>query len=228
MDLIVKICGLSSEETVDSALDAGADMVGLVCFPPSPRFVAPSRAATLAGRAHGRAEIAVLTVDMDEAGLAEIVEAVKPDWLQFHGEEAPEAVSSAAKRFGIRVMKAIGVRSASDLAGAHLYAAAADRLLIDAKPPKGAVLPGGNGEPFDWNILTGFKPGLSFMLSGGLHAGNVDEALRIARAAGVDVSSGVETAPGRKDPDLIRGFIAAARRAAAALPSGRTVERVVS
>jgi phosphoribosylanthranilate isomerase len=228
MELIVKICGLSSEETVDAALDAGADMIGLVFFPPSPRFVAPARAATLAARARGRAEIAVLTVDMDEAGLTEIVEAVKPDWLQFHGKETPETVSAAKKRFGRRVIKALGVRSVPDLAPAARYAASADRLLIDAKPPQGAILPGGNGEAFDWKILTGFAPELPFMLSGGLDAGNIAEALRISRAAGVDVSSGVETAPGRKDPDLIRAFVAAARRAAAALPPGRTVERVAS
>jgi phosphoribosylanthranilate isomerase len=225
MELIVKICGLSSEETVDAALDAGADMIGLVFFPPSPRFVSPARAAALAERARGRAEVAALTVDMDEAGLAAIVEAVQPDWLQFHGKETPEAILSAKKRFGRRVIKALGVGGVSDLAAASSYSASADRLLIDAKPPKGAILPGGNGEPFDWMILTGFAPSLPFMLSGGLDAGNIATALNISRAAGVDVSSGVETAPGRKDPELIRAFIAAARHAAASLPRSKTPER---
>jgi phosphoribosylanthranilate isomerase len=228
MGLIVKICGLSSEETVDAALDAGADMIGLVFFPPSPRFVTPARAAALAARARGRAEVAALTVDMDEAGLAEIIEAVKPDWLQFHGRESPEAASSVKKRFGRKVIKAIGVASVADLAPAMTYAASADRLLIDAKPPKGADRPGGHGRPFDWTLLRGFAAHLPYLLSGGLTSANVEEAIRISGAPGVDVSSGVETAPGKKDPDLIRAFVAAARRAAASLPQGRMPERVAS
>jgi len=228
MNLIVKICGLSTEETLEAALDAKAEMIGLVFFPPSPRSVAPSRAASLAAQVRGRAEITALTVDMDSAEIAEIVELVKPDWLQFHGRETPETVATARNRFGRRVMKAIGVRGVTDLVSAKRYASVADRLLLDAKPPEGSVVPGGHGKPFDWNILEGFEPGLPFMLSGGLHAGNVGEALSITRAGGVDVSSGIETAPGRKDPELIRGFVAAARRAAAALPSRDLAETVVS
>ena len=228
MDLIVKICGLSTEETLEAALDAKAEMIGLVFFPPSPRSVAPSRAARLAGQVRGRAEIAALTVDMDSAEISEIVALVKPDWLQFHGRETPETVAAARSRFGRRVMKAIGVRDATDLVSAKSFASVADRLLLDAKPPEGSVVPGGHGKPFDWNILEGFEPGLPFMLSGGLHSGNVDEALRVTRAGGVDVSSGIETAPGRKDPELIRDFVAAARRAAAALPSRDLAETVAS
>lgn len=227
MDLIVKICGLSSEATLDAALDAGADMVGLVAFPPSPRFVTPGAAARLAARARGRAEVALLTVDLAEDDLASLVAEIAPDWLQFHGSESPASVAAVKARFGRRVMKAVGIRSASDLGAARTYAAVADRLLLDAKAPEGAVLPGGRGETFDWRVLAGFDSGRPFMLSGGLDAGNVAEAIDLTHAAGVDVSSGVETAPGRKDPDLIRAFVAAARRAAKALPAG-TAERVAS
>ena len=228
MNLIVKICGLSNEETLDAALDAGADMIGLVVFPPSPRFVAPARAAELAARARGRAEIVVLTVDMDPSDMAETVDLVKPDWLQFHGRESTEVVASAKKRFGLKIMKAVGVREITDLISAQPFVAVADRLLLDAKPAQGALLPGGNGIPFDWEILRAFEPGLPFMLSGGLDVGNVGEALTITQADGVDVSSGVEAARGRKDPDLIRAFVAAARRAAAALPAAKALERAAS
>ena len=226
MNLVVKICGLSSEETLDAALEAGADMVGLVFFPPSPRFVGLDKAAGLAGRARGRAEIVALTVDMDDTGLQAVVAAVRPDWLQFHGKEMPERLAQAKKSFKIKVMKAIGIRDRSDLAAASRYRAA-DRLLLDAKPPKGAMLPGGNGAPFDWTILKGFDAGLPYLLSGGLDPGNVGEALRVAQAPGVDVSSGIETAPGRKDPELIRAFVAAARAAHSTIET-RQPERAAS
>ena len=213
MSLIVKICGLSTPETVDAALEAGADMVGLVFFPPSPRFVALDAAALLAARARGRAEITVLTVDMDEAALAEIVEAVRPDWLQLHGHEPPAQVAALKRRFGLPAMKAIGVREPADLAAVTAYAGIADRILLDAKPPKGATRPGGNAVAFDWAILDGFAPDTPWMLSGGLDPANVAAAIARTRAPGVDVSSGVETAPGRKDAGLIAGFVAAARGA---------------
>lgn len=215
MDLIVKICGLSTEETLDAALDAGADMVGLVTYAPSPRYVEPQAAARLAARARGRAEIVLLSVDMAESELAGWSEAVNPDWLQFHGNEPREAVEAAKGRLGRPVMKAIGVREVADLDAASAYSAVADRLLLDAKAPKGAILPGGRGESFDWRILDGFDPEIPFLLSGGLDSDNVAVALELAgAAAGVDVSSGVETAPGVKDPERVRDFIAAARRAA--------------
>jgi phosphoribosylanthranilate isomerase len=218
MSLIVKICGLSTTETIDAALGAGADMVGLVFFPPSPRYLGLDQAAQLAAHARGRGEIAVLTVDMDEAGIAAIVEAVWPDWLQLHGHEPPGEVAALKRRFGRPAMKAIGIRDSADLAQAEAYRGVADRLLLDAKPPKGATRPGGNARAFDWAILEGFDPGLPWMLSGGLDPANVGEAVGRTRPDGVDVSSGVESAPGKKDPDLIAAFIAAARAAEGAAP----------
>jgi phosphoribosylanthranilate isomerase len=228
MGLIVKICGLSSEETVDAALDAGADMIGLVLFPKSPRYVALARAADLAARARGRAEIVALTVDMDDGDIAKVAETLKPDWLQMHGSESVEAVAAARSSSGVRVMKALPVSMPADLERASRYAAVADRLLLDAKPPKGADRPGGHGRSFDWTLLRGFAAPRPYLLSGGLTPQNVEEAVRVSGAPGVDVSSGVETAPGNKDPDLIRAFIAAARRAAASLPQGRMPEPVAS
>ena len=217
MDVIVKICGLSTRPTLAAALEAGADMVGFVFFPPSPRFVSVTVAAELAAETRGRAEIAVLTVDADDRIIAEIVGTVRPDWLQLHGRETPERVAAIGKRFGVKTMKAIGVSTAADLALARDYAAVADRLLLDAKAPKGAVLPGGNGAPFDWTILSGFRSPLPYLLSGGLNPTNVADALAATGAPGVDVSSGVETAPGKKDADLIAKFVRNARRAAAAM-----------
>ncbi len=220
MSLIVKICGLSSRETVAAAIDAGADMVGFVFFGRSPRFVRMEAAAELADQARGRAEIVALTVDMDDAGLSAIVERVRPDWLQLHGNEPVERVAAVGKRFPPRVMKALGIRGSEDLTAVGDYAAVADRILLDAKPPKGSDRTGGHGLSFDWHLLEGFEPKVPWMLSGGLNAGNVAEALRVTGTTGVDVSSGVEVEPGRKDPALIRAFIAAARRAADA---GQTV-----
>lgn len=214
MSLIVKICGLSTEETLDAALDAGADMVGFVFFSKSPRVITPARAAELAGRVAGRAETVALTVDMDDAGIGEIVEAMGPDWLQLHGSETPERVAAVRKRFGRLVLKAMPIAAAGDLAGLDGYMAVADRLLLDAKAPKEATRPGGNGAPFDWTLLAGFDPDIPYMLSGGLTPGNVAEAVAVTGASGVDVSSGVESAPGRKEASLIRAFIANARGAA--------------
>jgi phosphoribosylanthranilate isomerase len=211
MSVIVKICGLSTEETVDAALAAGADMIGFVFFPKSPRAVTLERAAALAERVRGRAEIVALTVDMDDAGLEAIAETLKPDWIQLHGGESVERVAEIRQRFGLPVMKALGIRTSEDLAGVLAYAAVADRLLLDAKPPKDADRPGGNGVSFDWRLLDALDPGLSYMLSGGLDADNVAAALALARPPGIDVSSGVENAPGVKDPDRIRAFIAAIR-----------------
>ncbi len=210
--LIVKICGLRTAETMAAALDAGADMIGLVSFPPSPRHVDADAAAVLADQARGRAEIVLLTVDADDAALAALVTAIRPDWLQLHGRETPARVADVRRRFGLRVMKALGVREEADLAAAADFAAA-DRLLFDAKPPKDATRPGGNGLSFDWRLLAKLDPRLRFMLSGGLDPATVAEAVRIARPLGVDVSSGVERAPGDKDPALIAAFVRAARAA---------------
>ncbi|WP_018182301.1 phosphoribosylanthranilate isomerase [Kaistia granuli] len=230
MSVIVKICGLSTEATVDAALAAGADMIGFVFFPKSPRAVSLERAATLAARARGRAEIVALTVDMDDASLAEIVATVRPDWLQLHGGESVARVAEVRSRFGLPVMKALGIRGAEDLAGLPAYAAVADRLLLDAKPPKGADRPGGNGVSFDWRLLDALDPRLSYMLSGGLDADNVAEALALTRPFGIDASSGVETAPGIKDPDRIQAFIAAIRGFRSNADKGRTIagERMTS
>lgn len=228
MSLIVKICGLSTDETLDAALDAGADMIGLVFFPRSPRFVSIDDGQRLAERVRGRAEIVALTVDMDDVELGEIVEFVRPDWLQLHGRESPERVTELQNRFGLGVLKAIGIRSADDLAQIPAFAAVADRLLLDAKPPAGASHPGGNGVAFDWSLLDALDPDLAYMLSGGLDAGNVAEALIRTGAPGVDVSSGVEIRPGIKDPDLIQAFIAAARGSKSVSDEGRRIpgERV--
>jgi phosphoribosylanthranilate isomerase len=215
MSVIVKICGLKTPETIDAALDAGADMVGLVFFARSPRNIAVSDAAALTGRARGRAEIAALTVDADDAALDAIVTGLRPDWLQLHGHETPERVTAIRQRLGLRVMKALPIATRADLASVAGFAGVADRLLFDAQPPRDATRPGGLGTPFDWHLLEQLDPGIPFMLSGGLNPENVAEALRITHAPGVDVSSGVERAPGEKDPERIRAFVRAARVTAA-------------
>jgi phosphoribosylanthranilate isomerase len=217
MSLIVKICGLKSPEALDVALESGADMVGFVFFAPSPRNLGLDAARELGARVKGRAGKVALTVDADDAALAAIVEALKPDMLQLHGVETPQRVTAVRARFGLPVMKAIPIAERKDLARIELYKKAADRLIFDARAPRDATRPGGLGTPFDWNLLKGVDPGIPYVLSGGLDAGNVAEALRITRAPGVDVSSGVERAPGEKDPDKIRAFIRAARAAEAAL-----------
>ena len=217
MTLLIKICGLKTPETLDAALDAGADLVGFVFFPASPRNVSFDTARALGARAKGRAAKVALSVDADDALLARIVETLEPDMLQLHGEETPGRVTAVKARFGLPVMKVLPIAEASDLAAVPAYAAIADRLMFDARPPRDATRPGGLGRPFDWRLLEHVESGIPFMLSGGLDAANVAEALAITRAAEVDVSSGVERAPGEKDPDKIRAFIAAARAAAISL-----------
>ena len=211
MTLLVKICGLSTRETLDAALEAGADMVGFVFFPPSPRHLSLDTARELAKGVKQRAIKVVLTVDADDATLEGIVEALAPDILQLHGHETPARVSGIKRKFGREVMKALPVERASDLATLPDYAGVADRILFDARPPKGATRPGGLGAAFDWQLLKNLEIKLPFMVSGGLHADNVAEAVRVTRAGGVDVSSGVERAPGVKDVEMIRAFIRAAR-----------------
>jgi phosphoribosylanthranilate isomerase len=211
MSLIVKICGLSTRETLDVALDAGADMVGFVFFPPSPRHLSLATARDLGGQVKGRAKKVALTVDADDATLAEIVEALQPDILQLHGKETIARLRDIKAKFGLPVMKVIAVEAASDLASLPGYAAVADRILFDARAPSEATRPGGLGAVFDWHVLENLDLNLPFMVSGGLTAENVAEAVRVTRAGGVDVSSGVERAPGVKDPEMIRSFIRAAR-----------------
>jgi phosphoribosylanthranilate isomerase len=215
MTLLVKICGLRTEDTLEVALDAGADLVGFVFFPPSPRHLGYEAAHALGARVAGRAGKVALTVDADDTVLAAIVESLDPDMLQLHGKEPPARVAAVKARFGRPVMKAIPVEARADLAAVKVYAGVADRLLFDARAPREATRPGGLGKPFDWRLLENLDPGVPFMLSGGLDAGNVAQALRVTRAGGVDVSSGVERAPGEKDADKIRAFIRAARLAAA-------------
>jgi phosphoribosylanthranilate isomerase len=209
--LLVKICGLSTPEALDAALDAGADMAGFVFFAPSPRNISLETARALGARVNDRAQKVALTVDADDLVLAQIIDALKPDVLQLHGHEAPERVAAIRQRFGLPAMKALAIETPADLAAIPNYTSVADRLLFDARPPRDATRPGGLGKPFDWRLLENLDLPIPFMLSGGLHAGNVAEALRITRAGGVDVSSGVERAPGVKDPDKIRAFVRAAR-----------------
>ena len=211
MSLIVKICGLSTRETLDVALDSGADMVGFVFFPPSPRHIELPAMSELVEAARGRAEIVVLTVNAEDETLDRIVRQVRPDWLQFHGTESAEVVTAFKQAFGVRVMKALPIAARGDLDRIPRYAAVADRILFDARAPKEATRPGGLGAVFDWHLLENLDLKVPFMVSGGLHAGNVAEAVRVTRAGGVDVSSGVERASGIKDPEMIRSFIRAAR-----------------
>ncbi len=215
MSLIVKICGLSTPESLDVALDAGADMVGFVFFPPSPRNISFDVARALGERVRGRAQKVALSVDAGDALLDAVVESLQPDWLQLHGKESPARVTALKNRYGLPVMKAIAVEAKADLSAVSEYVTATDRLLFDARAPREATRPGGLGKAFDWRLLENADPGVPFMLSGGLDAGNLGEALRITNAPGVDVSSGVERAPGEKDLDKIRAFVRAAREAAA-------------
>ncbi len=213
MALTVKICGLKTPQALDVALESGADLVGFVFFPPSPRNLGLEAARALGERVAGRAGKVALTVDATDETLLDIVNALKPDMLQLHGKETPERVVAVRTRFRLPVMKALPIADRADLSPIRIYAKVADRLIFDARPPKEATRPGGLGTPFDWTLLAGIDPGIPFMLSGGLDAGNVAQALRITRAPGVDVSSGVERAPGEKDAAKIREFIRAARAA---------------
>jgi phosphoribosylanthranilate isomerase len=214
MALLIKICGLKSPETLDVALDSGADMVGFVFFPPSPRNVGFAAARALGERVRGKAFKVALSVDASDGQLAAIVEALEPDVLQLHGSETPERVNVVRRRFGLPVMKALPIAERADLLRIRLYEKEVDRLIFDARASREASRPGGLGQSFDWQLLRNLESAVPFMLSGGLDAGNVAEALRITRAPGVDVSSGIERAPGEKDPDKIRAFIAAARQVA--------------
>jgi phosphoribosylanthranilate isomerase len=226
MSLLVKVCGLKTPETLEAALAAGADLVGFVFFPASPRHVASEVAIELGRLANGRATKVALTVDADDATLEAIIAALRPDVLQLHGKESPERVAALKARFGLPVMKAIPVEVQSDLALVADYADVADRLLFDARAPREATRPGGLGRPFDWRLLQNVEPGIPFMLSGGLDAENIGEALRLTRAGGVDVSSGVERAPGEKDPAKIRAFVRAARHAGERLSSPSVMSAV--
>ena len=215
MHVKVKICGIKTPEALQAALAARADFVGFVFYPPSPRSLAPEVAAELAELARGRASIVALIVDADDATIERIVATVSPDFLQLHGSETPDRVAEIVRRWGRPAIKAIKVETAGDAERALDYADVARLVLFDAKAPKNLVgaLPGGNGLAFDWRLIAAVRDRVPFMLSGGLTPENVAEAVAATGATIVDVSSGVETAPGVKSSDLIRQFIAAAHAA---------------
>lgn len=214
MPVLVKICGLTTPDALDAALDAGADMVGFVFFPPSPRHLGYEAARAMGERVQGRARKVALSVDAFDNELVQFVAALKPDMLQLHGKETLERVSILRSRFGLPVIKALPIEQKSDLSPVREYARVADYVLFDARAPREATRPGGLGKAFDWRLLENLDIGAPFMLSGGLDARNVGEAIAITHAPAVDVSSGVERRPGEKDPDKIRAFIRAARAAA--------------
>lgn len=224
--LKIKICGISTPETVDAVVAAGADLIGFVFHPKSPRFVSAAAAALLMRRARyvkptgnpAAVRIVALMVDPDQPALDAMACDLAPDVIQLHGTESPAFVAAALRDPGLPVLKAIGVAAGDDLAPAAAFAATGATLLIDAKPPRDAAYPGGHGRPFDWSILRALDPATPFLLSGGLTPENVGGAIQTVRGfglnlVGVDVSSGVESAPGVKDVAKIRAFVAAARAA---------------
>ncbi len=213
MTVRVKVCGLTRADDVAAAAAAGAAYVGFVFFPPSPRHVTPAAARDLALAVPPGIVKVGLTVDADDATLDAILAEVPLDMLQLHGGESPVRVAAVKARHGLPVMKAVGIGGPADLALLDACAGVADQMLVDARPPPGAARPGGNALAFDWGLLAGRRWSRPWMLAGGLTPGNLADALGQTGAAQVDVSSGVETAPGRKDAGLIRAFMAAARRA---------------
>lgn len=225
MSLVVKICGLRTAETIDAAIEAGADMLGFVFFRKSPRNVPYPDALPLREAVAGRATKVALVVDASDGELDAIMEALQPDMFQFHGEEGPSRVAEVRTRYKIPVMKAIGVATAADIRRHEDYRFVSDSVLFDAKAPAGAAHPGGNGQTFDWSLMAGLDIGKPMLLSGGLDPANVARAIAITGAPGVDVSSGVESAPGQKDPRRIAAFIAAARAADQAGATAPTPQR---
>jgi phosphoribosylanthranilate isomerase len=211
-DIRVKICGLREAAHVEAAVRAGAAYVGFVFFPKSPRAVTLAEAARLAAIVPPGVAKVALTVDADDATLDALLAEVPVDMLQLHGHESPDRVAAVKARFGLPVMKAVGVAEEADLAALDAYGRVADQILVDAKPAPGADLPGGNGLAFDWRLIAGRRWPVPWMLAGGLTAENVGEAIRLTGARQVDVSSGVESAPGFKDPVKIEDFLEAAHR----------------
>ena len=211
---LIKICGIKTPDILSVALEAGANMVGFVHFARSPRHVDIDAIGELISRTRGLAQSVVLLVNPDNSLMAEIA-TLDPDWIQLHGPETPHRVETIRAESGVAILKAIGIASAQDIAGVSAFEAVADRILLDAKPPKGATRPGGLGVAFDWDLLGTLDSELEFVLSGGLNPENVVEAIKRVRPYGLDVSSGVESAPGEKDPALVRAFIANARTALA-------------
>ncbi|RVB63111.1 phosphoribosylanthranilate isomerase [Mesorhizobium sp. M7A.F.Ca.CA.004.06.1.1] len=213
MALDIKICGLKTGAAMAAALAGGASHVGFIFFAKSPRYVEPAEAGRLREAARGKAMAVAVIVDASDAFLDEILAQMQPDMLQLHGAETPERVAEVKARYGLPVMKALPLSEAADLERIKPFIGISDRFLFDAKPPKGSELPGGNGVAFDWRILVGLDGGVDYMLSGGLNAANIGDALRLADPPGIDISSGVESAPGVKDPALIEQFFRAVRTA---------------
>lgn len=211
--LIIKICGIKTSDMLETAIEAGADMVGFMHFQRSPRHASIEQLATLISEARGRIETCVVLVNPDNSCVAEVA-ALGPDWIQLHGPETPHRVEAIRAEAGVEIMKALPIGSAEDVAHIADFVDVVDRILVDAKPPKGADRPGGLGETFDWSLLKALDPSIPFMLSGGLTPQTVADAIRTVRPMGVDVSSGVETAPGVKNKQLIEAFIRNARATA--------------
>ena len=210
---LAKICGLTTPETLDAALSGGATFVGAVVFPKSPRHIDPLHAAALFERARGRAKVVAVTVDADDALLTEIALILKPDLIQLHGSETPARAERARTLTGAGIIKALPIRAHEDFAEAEAWEPFVDHLMFDAKPPEGSALPGGVGARFDWTLLADRAFRRPWFVAGGLTPENVADAVRISGAPMVDVSSGVESAPGVKDPGLITAFLDAARSA---------------
>jgi phosphoribosylanthranilate isomerase len=210
MTLSIKICGLKTPEAVDLAVARGATHVGFIFFAKSPRNIEPADAGALADRIRGRAKVVAVTVNADHDTLDEIVDLLRPDILQLHGQESPEDVLRIKTYYGLPVLKAFSIRDAEDLRRIEAYIGIADRFLLDAKAPAGSELPGGNGVSFDWNLLEVLDESVDYMLSGGLNKDNVGEAIAKTQCSGIDISSGVESAPGVKDLPMINEFFDAA------------------
>ncbi|MFK4824582.1 phosphoribosylanthranilate isomerase [Paenochrobactrum sp. BZR 588] len=213
MNFDLKICGLKTPEAVAAVLNGGATHIGFIFFAKSPRHISVQEAGRLRVAAQGRAQVVAVTVDADDDYLAEIINYVRPDILQLHGQETPDRVKALKARFGLPVIKAFAIRNLDDLEAITPYKGIADRFLFDAKPPKGSELPGGNGVSFDWELLTKLDGDVDYMLSGGLNADNIAQALVQTGAQAVDVSSGVERRAGEKDVRLIEEFLKAVREA---------------
>ena len=209
----IKICGLKTPEAIDRALKRGATHIGFIFFEKSPRYIEPDIAGKLAETARGKAKIVAVVVNPTNDDLDEIVALLKPDMIQLHGDESPERVLTIKAVYALPVMKVFSVRDADDLKRVEAYIGIADRFLFDAKPPRGSELPGGNGVSFDWSLLSWLDGKVDYMLSGGLNKENIGEALAITNAPGIDVSSGVESAPGVKSLVMIDEFFDAVERA---------------
>ena len=211
----IKICGLSTPDAVDRAVENGASHIGFIFFEKSPRNIEPDLAGALADRVRGRTRIVAVTVDADNDDLDDIVALLRPDMLQLHGHESPDRVLAIKAVYGLPVIKVISIREGDDLKKIAPYIGIADRFLFEAKPPAGSELPGGNGVSFDWTLLRTLDADIDYMLSGGLNKGNIEEALRETGARAIDMSSGVESAPGVKDLGMIDEFFAEIERVSA-------------